>query len=177
MDTYFDPTLYWACDYFSMLGLKLILLLNRALGDSIWHNGFVSTLIQVMACYLFRVSPLPGPALTYRRLDSDEKNCVKIETKYEPFHSRNHINFGKKSSAKCWPFSSGLYKLNGNGQCHKQSYNAFIQYCLFHYAVHFIDCFETDMLISISCPGWYNKIGSDSVNIPYKLNLIMKTLV
>ena len=160
-----------------------------AVGDSIWHHGFVSTLIQVMACYLSMVLPLPGPmvlplpgpmVLPLPGPIVDWTVMKKTEWKLKQnmnLFIQEITLILERSSAKCWPFPLVLNMLNGNGQCHKQSYNAFIQYCLFHYAVRFIDCFETDMLISISCPGWYNKIGSDSVNIPYKLNLIMKTLV
>ena len=50
-----------------------------------------SAMVQVMACPLFGVKPLPEPMLTYCQLDPKEQTSVKFESKYKIFRSRQSI--------------------------------------------------------------------------------------
>ena len=49
MDKWFQPTLYWACDYLSILVLKFTHVNSLGPNDAIWRQGSGSTLAQVMA--------------------------------------------------------------------------------------------------------------------------------
>ena len=58
----FIPLFIGACDYLSVLGLKLICVSKS---DAIWHHGCWPILAQVMACHLVGAEPLPEAVLTY----------------------------------------------------------------------------------------------------------------
>ena len=49
------------------------------------RNGLA--LFQIMACRLFGTKLLPKPMQTYCQLDPQEQTSVKLEPKYEVFHS------------------------------------------------------------------------------------------
>ena len=59
-----------------------------------------------MACCQLGAKSLPGPMLTYCQLDPLEQTSVKFQLKKSllPFNTMHW----KMSSAKCWPFCSGL---------------------------------------------------------------------
>ena len=48
-------------------------------------------MLQVMACRLFDAKPLPEPMLSYCQLGPSEQTLVKLESKYETFHSWNAL--------------------------------------------------------------------------------------
>ena len=49
------------------------------------------SLVQIMACRLFGVKPLPDPMLVYRQLDSCEQVSVKFISEFYHFHSRKCV--------------------------------------------------------------------------------------
>ena len=51
----------------------------------------VSTSVQVMACRLFGVKPLPEPMLAYCHVDPREQISVKFKSEFYHFHSRKCI--------------------------------------------------------------------------------------
>ena len=58
--------------------------------DATCNRRTWSTLVQVMDCHLFSAKPLPGPMLTYCKLDYLDKISVKLKLKSR-FHSRKCI--------------------------------------------------------------------------------------
>ena len=63
-----------------------------------------SSLVQVIACCMFKTKSLPEPMMTYCQLDHWKQISMKTwELKYEIFLKKLHL---KMSSAKCHPYSS-----------------------------------------------------------------------
>ena len=81
------------CDYLSMPFWKIYinqtarLLIPPPPGAAYMRQWTGTALVQVMACRLFGVKPLPEPMLVYCQLDSWEQTWVRCESKYKTFHS------------------------------------------------------------------------------------------
>ena len=73
-----------------------------------------STLVQVMACCWFGTKPLHEPMLTSCPLDPWKQTLAKFEIEMQNFSfMKIHL---KMSSAKCWPFCSGIVDLTHWGR-------------------------------------------------------------
>ena len=58
-------------------------------GDAYMHKWIGPMLVQAMACCLFSIKLLPKPMVNYCEMDSKNQTCVKFESKYEDFHTKN----------------------------------------------------------------------------------------
>ena len=72
-----------------------------------WYQNR-SSLVQLMACHLFRVNPLPNPMITRHKSDCEEQTLVKTEVKNKHFLSTKCVfeslqNIGRVFYAmECW---------------------------------------------------------------------------